>query len=488
MPRVLRACALPTALALAACGSPESTSRATRTGSGASASIPLASGSAATTGSGATSSSAPSPPAVPGPADHLVVARAFVEQLGRGDFTGAATRLAPEAAVTLGAAELQAAWTGALANKGTFVLVESVEPSTADERFVVHVQLSAGHLEVRLGFAPGGDVASVHVGLATASLTAPAYIEPAKFTAEEVKVGRGPSALPGTLLVPKGKGPFPAVLFVHGAGGADRDDATRGGSRPFRDLAEGLASRGIASLRWDKRTHDPAFVAALGGDPLDFGLKEEVLDDFAAALELATGMASLDSKRLFVLGHGEGGWLVPRLLERHPALAGGIGLAAFARHLADTLVPELEHLAKRDGAVDAAEQSRLEAAALEVARAHDPKLPRDTTAAALPFGLCCARYWLDLQGYDAVATAKAVPQPLLFLQGGRDYRATETADLARWRAGLAARRDVELRSYPTLNHVFVAGQGPATPAEYDERAGSVAPAVVTDLATWIAKR
>src|ERR1035441_9246797 len=81
----------------------------------------------------------------------------------------------------------------------------------------------------------------------------PEYSQPATFKEREVTVGQGEWKLSGTLTVPVGAGPFPAVVLVHGSGPNDRDE-TVGGAKVFKDLAEGLASRGIVVLRYEKRT------------------------------------------------------------------------------------------------------------------------------------------------------------------------------------------------------------------------------------------
>src|SRR5437868_1155092 len=72
------------------------------------------------------------------------------------------------------------------------------------------------------------------------------------FDEREVTVGKGEWELPGTLGLPKGSGPFPAVVLVQGSGPQDRDE-TMGVNKPFQDIAWGLASNGIAVLRYDKR-------------------------------------------------------------------------------------------------------------------------------------------------------------------------------------------------------------------------------------------
>ncbi len=81
----------------------------------------------------------------------------------------------------------------------------------------------------------------------------PDYAVAGAYTEREVTVGSGEWALPGTLTMPAGPGRFPAVVLVHGSGPNDRDE-TFGPNKTFKDLALGLASRGVAVLRYDKRT------------------------------------------------------------------------------------------------------------------------------------------------------------------------------------------------------------------------------------------
>ena len=95
------------------------------------------------------------------------------------------------------------------------------------------------------------------------------------------------------------------------------------------------------------------------------------------------------------------------------------------------------------------------------------------------------QYWLDLREHDPLAAAKTLKQPLLILQGGRDYQVTE-ADFDGWKKALGSQPAVTFKLYPTLNHLFMVGEGKSTPAEY-ERAGNVAESVVADIADWILK-
>ena len=109
-----------------------------------------------------------------------------------------------------------------------------------------------------------------------------------------------------------------------------------------------------------------------------------------------------------------------------------------------------------------------------------------TAASAAPIQGAPASYWLDLRDYNPPAAAKSLGQPLLVLQGERDYQVTMADDFAKWRDGLAGRAGVTFKTYPTLNHLFMAGAGagPSVPAEY-ERAGHVPVEVVEDIATFV---
>lgn len=94
-----------------------------------------------------------------------------------------------------------------------------------------------------------------------------------------------------------------------------------------------------------------------------------------------------------------------------------------------------------------------------------------------------APYKNDLVDYQPVVLAAQSPVAMLILQGERDFQVRMT-DFNLWKAGLAQRKNVTLRSYPALSHLFIAGEGKSTPAEYDKPA-HVDPQVLDDIAAWI---
>lgn len=192
-----------------------------------------------------------------------------------------------------------------------------------------------------------------------------------------------------------------------------------------------------------------------------------------------------DRGRIFVAGHSLGGLLAPRIAARAPEADGLVMLSALARPFHHAVAAQVRTLAEADGVT-----SELEA----VSVAHAER-QRDQIDAMLaggpeptdPMLRIPPAYWRHLGRYDAQATARALPLPMLFIQGGRDYQVTAADDLARWREALAGRDDVTFREYPALNHFLMPGTGPAGSREYFAPS-SVDTTVILDIGAWIHAR
>ncbi len=296
----------------------------------------------------------------------------------------------------------------------------------------------------------------------------PEYSKPDSFKERAVTVGEGEWKLPGTLTVPVGAGPFPAVVLVHGSGPNDRDE-TVGGAKVFKDLAEGLASRGIVVLRYEKRTkmYGPR-VAALG----KFTVQEEVVEDAEKALALLRTQPEVNGQKVYLIGHSMGAYLAPRIAEADGKLAGMVLMAGNVRPMEDLLVEQAEYLGVKGNQMDTAKGLQAKVKKLEIGDEDSPAL------GGVPIS-----YWVDLKEYHPDAAAKALGVPMLILQGERDYQVTMT-DFGMWKATVGASKGVKLKSYPALNHLFVAGEGKSLPAEY-AKAGHVAAAVIEDIAGFV---
>jgi uncharacterized protein len=330
---------------------------------------------------------------------------------------------------------------------------------------------------------PGGPGGSGGPGATVAPspvATPAAYVKPEVFTETDVTVGKAPWALPGTLSMPKGAGPFPAVILLAGSGPQDRDE-TIGPNKPLRDLAWGLASNGIAVLRYEKRT--TAYGAKMAADPTKITVHQETMDDAEAAISLLRATAGIDPARIVIAGHSLGGYLAPRIATEVPGRLAGIALieapTSSFQHL---VLAQFEYLASPEGGANPNAVAQLPTIRTQVALVESGKVTASTPASELPLGVPAA-YWLDLRGYNPAATAKKLAIPIFITQGGRDYQVPPT-ELAGWRTALASRTDVSIHQYPALNHLLMAGSGPARPAEFAVP-GHVAPELVADLVAWV---
>lgn len=295
----------------------------------------------------------------------------------------------------------------------------------------------------------------------------------------QVPVGVGSPPLKGTLTLPAGEGPFPAVVMVSGSGPNDQDE-TIGPNRPFLDIALGLAAHGIASVRYDKRTLDyPKDIDLARFTPTD-----EYVPDALAAIRLLQREPAVDRRLIFVLGHSQGGTYAPLIAKSDPAVAGVILLAASTESLGAALVRQLTYLATLPGATGSEAKAQLPAAAQIAAEIDNPAvLEKDSPDKTLLGGVGPA-YYLSELAYHEVATARSIPQPLLLLQGDRDYQVTVANDLDVWIKGLKGRPGVTVVQFPQADHLFLDGTGPPTPVEYGKPA-HVDTKVIATMANWI---
>ncbi len=421
--------------------------------------------------------------------DELVrKARNFIERLDKGDFVGAAADFDATMLKVSGPDKLSGFWKEVPARLGAFRRQTDARRERLDPYDIVLVTCEFANvtLDARVVFDKEGRIAGFQFvpSLPPAEYKPPAYADPARFEEIEVTVGSQGWPLPAILTLPKGGGPFPALVLVHGSGPNDKDE-TIGPNKPFKDIAWGLAAKGVAVLRYEKRTRvfGPKFVM----DPelaSSFTVKEETIDDALAAVSFLKKADRVDPERIFVLGHSLGGMLIPRIAVAGKGLgiAGYVVMAGLTRPLEDTIVRQMTYLYGLDGGLSADDRSKLDELKAQVARV---KAFTDKDAASGERVLNApVSYWLDMRGYDPPAMAATLDARMLVLQGARDYQVTSD-DFDNWKKSLIALPKVSFKLYPKLNHLFFEGQGFATPDEYTRTHGSVAPYVIDDIAAFI---
>jgi dienelactone hydrolase len=385
------------------------------------------------------------------------------------------------------AAGLEAAWGAVLAERGQLISVGAAVSDPADGAMVtvrVPVAFERGQETLAVYLTRDGQLAGIQLAPAADAEPAapwepPGYADPDRFDEAEVILGTGPLAVPGTLSLPRAAGPVPALVLLGGSGPEDRDGSI-GRSKPLKDLAWGLASRGVAVLRFDKVTHaHPDLVSKNRA----FTVADEYLPDALAAIGLLRAHPAVDAARVFVAGHSLGGTIAPRVAAAEPSVAGLVMLAGGAEPLQWAAVRQISYLASLAPATAASSQPGIDALTAQARKVDSPDLSTETPDAELPFGVPAA-YWLDLRAYDPIGVAAGLSQPMLLVQGGRDYQVTVADDLSRWQAGLGERPDVTIRVYPADNHFFFPGDGPSSPAEL-AAAQHLDPEVVAGIGDWL---
>lgn len=335
--------------------------------------------------------------------------------------------------------------------------------------------------------------------------------EPFPYRAEDVAYRSGAEHLAGTLTLPPGSGPFPAVVLLSGSGAQDRD-GTVFEHKPLWVLADHLTRRGIAVLRVD----DPG----TGGSPARFpGLTvDDMAVDALAGITYLKTRPEIDAKRLGLIGHSEGGAVAPLAASRSADVAFVVMLAAPGVRGEDLLLEQAAAIARDAGASEAA--IRLNRAIQEMVfrvlnSERDPQAAVEkltTEFRVLKAGLSdLERQALEASGSEATLPARfaqaAAPElrslillnpaeylqrlriPVLALNGARDLQVSAQQNLPAISAALAAagNPDFTVTALPGLNHLFQTCRT-CQVSEYGQLEETFAPQALELIAAWIEQR
>lgn len=299
--------------------------------------------------------------------------------------------------------------------------------------------------------------------------------------------------LAGTLTLPEGQGPFPAVLLITGSGQQDRDE-TVFGHKPFLVLADALSRRGVAVLRVDDR--------GVGGStgPVAEATSADFAVDAEASVTFLESRADIARGRIGLIGHSEGGTIAPLVAGTDPDVAFLVMIAGPAVSGGDLLVEQSRAIQQASGLPPAmveanvALQARIMAAvaanagsARDVAAAVDPifaeaGLPEaQRQAAAAQVSAPWTRWFV---AHDPRPSLAALHIPVLALYGGKDAQVPAEQNAAALRAILPS---AEIIVLPNLNHLM---QPAVTglPAEYAGIATTFDPEALKTIIDWVAAR
>ena len=270
---------------------------------------------------------------------------------------------------------------------------------------------------------------------------------------EKIIVGAGTEyPLNGMMTLPSDlSNPVPAVVMVHGSGASNMDEKVLK-LTPFKDLAEGLARHGIASLRYDKRT----FVHArkmIRNKHLT--VKEETIEDALLAVQMLKRDPRIDHDRIYILGHSMGAMLAPRIDAQGADVKGLIMMAGTPYRLEEIVLRQLRQ-ASRGSSI----MKKIIGLEYRFYRKKFRGLYQmsDEEAKRKKFAGNLSLYYFKEMGQktaaDYLLTSK---KPVLILQGGKDFQVLAKRDYRMFKKLLAGRENTKYKLYPELNHVFVKG-------------------------------
>jgi fermentation-respiration switch protein FrsA (DUF1100 family) len=316
---------------------------------------------------------------------------------------------------------------------------------------------------------------------------------PFPYKSEDVSfTGPGGITLAGTLTTPQGAGPFSAVVLVQGSGPHDRDENVLT-HKPFLVLADALTRRGIAVMRADKR--------GVGKSTGDYAIAttEDFADDTQATVAYLRTLKTIDSRKIGLIGHSEGGLIAPMVAVKDPHIAFIVLMAGLGLKGEDILLMQQrligQAMGTSPGALDKnAETARKIYKAARAGKDTDDAKARVTAVllasgtppeqAAVKAALPASPWFRFFLDYDPVPVLRQVKCSVLAIDGSLDLQVPPKEDLAAIKTALTGTRDVTVAELPGLNHLFQTAKTGA-PSEYGEIEETIAPAALVLIGDWV---
>jgi alpha-beta hydrolase superfamily lysophospholipase len=362
---------------------------------------------------------------------------------------------------------------GILATRKYAVTIQNIG-ATVDATIIVDDRNRFARLDM-----PAATLTVIRNDLASVTVRAVSARNP---TDADVIVPANGFNIAGTLTTPPGVGRLrhPAVMLVGGSGPIDRDE-TVAGIPIFGQLAGSLAERGFIVLRYDKRG-----VGQSGGRTETVTLTDYA-DDLIAATRWLARRDDVDSRRLAIVGHSEGGAIAMLAAAREKKIAALVLVASIGTTGAELILEQQRH---QLDLLNLPESERNEKIALQK-KIHDAVVTEKGWDALPPQVRRQADtpWFRSLLTFDPASTMPHVKQPILIVQGDLDKQvapehAEKLAALARARKKAG---DVQVVHIPDVNHLLVRATSGEVQEYPDLQEKTISPDVPVAIADWLKK-
>ncbi len=374
--------------------------------------------------------------------------------------------------------QLKSTWEDLELKAGKFVSLDDIQVKESDGRTTQTgiIKLKEAALKLVVSESEEGKISGLFISIMGYSL--PPYAQELKTGKRFIMFKSDSLELNGELIIPVTCNSCPIVIMVHGSGPNDKDE-TIGPNKVFKDLALGLASKGIASFRYDKRFN--VYPELMGGQ---FDLYDETIDDAIAAYHAIQADTSLHFGKVIMLGHSLGAYAMPLIADSLDVLDGAVLLSSNARRLEDLIEYQMDYLTNFDGTISSEEAKIIEENKLKAQRIREGNYSENTSSDDL-LAYWPGTFWKGIEDYNPVTTVKENTEtPFLILQGEKDYQIT-MVDFNIWKDSVGNQANVRMLSFPNLTHLF-------TPTEAEKPSpndyflpNNVNETVIYEIADWI---
>lgn len=303
----------------------------------------------------------------------------------------------------------------------------------------------------------------------------------------QIIVGEGTEyPLKGILTLPDNtEHPVPGAVFVHGSGSSDMNEHI-GGLYPFRDLAHALAEKGIASIRYDKRSFAHGRKMLKNIHPVT--VYEETIEDAVFAADLLRADPRIDKDNVFIIGHSMGAMLAPRIDDEGGSFKGIIMMAGSPYKLEEILERQLGELTANSKGLKARIITK-QAAKIKESFSSLYEMDIEETKKKKMAGGTTLYYFREMGEHPVMSYLEKTDKPVLIMQGDKDFQCRADVDYKAFEDALKDRDNVTFHLYPGLNHVFVVSLGyddAKAMKEYGPKR-QIPSDVSDDIAAWIHK-